>query len=264
MKCVIVVPTYNEAENVAALCEQISKNVPAAHLLLMDDASPDGTADIAENFFAGKPERANYHVVRRTGARGLGRAYCDGFQRALAMNFDRIIQMDADLSHDPAYLPALLAASEAADLVIGSRYCAGGGVRNWARHRVLLSRFANWYVHKVARIPVLDATAGFRCWTRRALEAVQIDTVRSEGYSFQVEMSHRAAQSKLKIAEVPILFTDRRFGQSKISRRVMIESFLTPIRLRHNPWLPAQAVVHAAAYSEPETRAVGASLNKPG
>ncbi len=250
MKCVIVVPTYNEVENVAALCERIARNVPEAHLLLMDDASPDGTADVAETLFAGNPKFANYRVIRRTGTRGLGRAYCDGFQRALTMGFDRIIQMDADLSHDPAYLPALLAASGTADLVIGSRYCAGGGVENWARHRVLLSRFANWYVHKVARIPVLDATAGFRCWTRQALEAAQIDTVRAEGYSFQVEMSHRAAQSKLKIVEVPIVFTDRQFGQSKISRSVMVESFLTPIRLRNRPWRPVQAVVKATAYSE--------------
>ena len=152
--------------------------------------------------------------------------------------------MDADLSHDPAYLPALLAASETADLVIGSRYCIGGGVRNWSWRRVMLSRFANWYVHKVARIPVLDATAGFRCWTRQALEALQIDTVHSDGYSFQVEMSHRAAQCGLKIAEVPIVFTDRQFGQSKISRQVMVESFLMPIRLRNHPWQPLRAVVY--------------------
>ena len=264
MKCAIVVPTYNEAENVAALCEQIARAVPDAHLLLMDDNSPDGTADIAETFFADNPLYVNFRVIRRTGTRGLGRAYCDGFQRALTMGFDRIIQMDADLSHDPVYLPALLTASETADLVIGSRYCAGGGVRNWARHRILLSRFANWYVHKVARIPVLDATAGFRCWTRQALEAIQIDTVRSEGYSFQVEMSHRAAQSKLKIVEAPIVFTDRQFGQSKISRSVMIESLLTPIRLRNNPWHPVQAVVHAAVYSENENRVAAASLKEQG
>lgn len=264
MKCVIVVPTYNEAENVAALCEKIAQVVPDAHLLLMDDNSPDDTAGIAEILFADKPKYANFRVIRRTGARGLGRAYCDGFQRALTMGFDRVIQMDADLSHDPAYLPALLAASGAADLVIGSRYCIGGGVENWAKHRILLSRFANWYVHKVARIPVLDATAGFRCWTRRALEAIQIDTVSAEGYSFQVEMSHRAAQSKLKIVEVPIVFTDRQFGQSKISRSVMVESFLTPIRLRNNPWHPVQAVVHAGAYPENENRVAAASLKEQG
>ena len=244
MKCVIVVPTYNEAENIAPLCEQIARNLPEAHLLLMDDNSPDGTADIAKTLFASQSRYANYRVVRRTGARGLGRAYCDGFQRALASGYDLIIQMDADLSHDPQYLSALLEASRKADLVIGSRYCAGGGVRNWAKHRILLSRFANWYVHKVARIPVLDATAGFRCWTRQALEAVQIDTVRSEGYSFQVEMSHRATQSGLKIAEVPIIFTDRQFGQSKISRQVMVESFVTPWRLRSQSWEPIRAIVY--------------------
>ena len=264
MKCVIIVPTYNEVENVVALCERVAQIVPDAHLLLMDDNSPDSTADTAETLFADRPEYANYRVVRRTGARGLGRAYCDGFQRALRHGYDRIIQMDADLSHDPKYLPALLEASHSADLVIGSRYCMGGGVRCWAWYRVLLSRFANWYVHKMARIPVLDATAGFRCWTRQALEAIQIDTVSAEGYSFQVEMSHRAAQSKLKIVEVPIVFTDRQFGQSKISRSVMIESFLTPIRLRNNPWNPVQAVVHSPIYSENENRVAAASLKEQG
>ena len=244
MKCVIVVPTYNEAENVAALCEKIAQIVPDAHLTLMDDGSPDGTAGIAEALFAGDRKFANYRVVRRTGLRGLGRAYCDGFQRALDAGYDRIVQMDADLSHDPAYLPALLERSRNADLVIGSRYCEGGGVQNWARQRILLSRFANWYVHKVARIPVLDATAGFRCWTRQALEAAQIDTVRADGYSFQVEMSHRATRSGMKIAEIPIIFTDRRFGQSKISRKVLVESFLTPWRLRFRPWLPVHALVY--------------------
>lgn len=243
MKCVIVIPTYNEAENLVLLAERVARALPDVHLWLMDDNSPDGTADSADALFASRPEYANFRVVRRTGPRGLGRAYRDGFQRALDAGYDRIFQMDADLSHDPAALPALLSATQNADLVIGSRYCPGGGVKNWPRHRLLLSRFAVWYVHKVARIPVADSTAGFRCWTRRALEAVQLDTLHSDGYSFQVEMTHRALQAGMRIAESPILFTDRLFGRSKMSYAVMLESIVMPWRLRGHPWQPAKAVV---------------------
>jgi dolichol-phosphate mannosyltransferase len=243
MKCVIVVPTYNEAENLAPLAERIASALPDAHLWLMDDNSPDGTADRGDALFASRPEYANFRVIRRTGPRGLGRAYRDGFQRALRADYDRIFQMDADLSHDPARLPALLEASRNADLVIGSRYCPGGGVQNWPFRRLLLSRFAVWYVHKVARIPVADSTAGFRCWTRRALESVQLDTLHSDGYSFQVEMTHRAMQAGMRIVESPIVFTDRQFGRSKISNAVLLESILIPWRLRWHPWHPAEAVV---------------------
>lgn len=238
MSLVIVIPTYNEALNIPTLAAQIAQAVPGAHLLLMDDNSPDGTADAAERLFASQPEYTNYRVVRRTGPRGLGRAYRDGFQRALQAGYDRIVQMDADLSHDPAYLPALLEAADRADVAIGSRYCPGGGVRNWPRRRLWLSKFAVWYVRQVAGIPVRDSTAGYRCWTRRALEAVQLETLTSEGYSFQVEMCHRALQAGMRTVEVPIVFTDRQFGRSKISRRVLIESFVLPWRLRARPWHP--------------------------
>lgn len=259
MRTVIVVPTYNEAENIPLLAEQVARTLPDVELMVMDDNSPDGTAEIAERLFASKPEFARYRLIRREGPRGLGRAYRDGFQRALREGYDRIVQMDADLSHDPAFLPALLDASHSADLVIGSRYCAGGGVKNWPQRRIWLSRFANAYVHRVARIPVSDATAGFRCWTRRALEAVQMQTLTSEGYSFQVEMSHRACRAGMKIVETPILFTDRQFGRSKISRAVLIESFLMPWRLRLRPWQPAEAVVCTPLAGE---RPVGQTLQK--
>jgi len=245
MKSIIVVPTYNEAENIPLLVEQVARIMPEAHLLLMDDNSPDQTAEKAERLFASNPAYAAYRVVRRTGPRGLGRAYRDGFQRALAEKYDRIFQMDADLSHDPVHLPEMLRASESADLVIGSRYCPGGGVRNWPKRRLWLSRFACRYVQFVARIPISDATAGYRCWTRDALETVQLETVESEGYSFQVEMSHRAVVAGMRIEEVPIVFTDRQFGRSKISRAVLVESFLRPWRLRVQPWRPAKAVVRA-------------------
>lgn len=245
MKVVIIVPTYNEADNLTALAEQVSCALPDAHLWLMDDNSPDGTADIADKIFAGNPAYANFRAVRRTGARGLGRAYRDGFQRALTADYDCIIQMDADLSHDPSVLPTLVAKTSEADLVIGSRYCAGGGVKNWPLHRLLLSRFAVWYVRTLSHIPILDATAGYRCWTRRALSSVQIETLHSEGYSFQVEMGYRAHRAGMKIAEVPITFTDRQFGHSKISRKVLLESFLMPWKLRRHPWTPQKEETNA-------------------
>ena len=238
MKTVIVMPTFNEAENVPLIATQIAHSLPDADLMIMDDNSPDGTADCAERFFATDGRYARYRVVRRTGLRGLGRAYRDGLQRAMNAGYDRIIQMDADLSHDPAYLPDLMRESLTAGLVIGSRYCPGGGVRNWPAGRVRLSRFANWYVRGIARIPVADATAGFRCWTMSALDAVELPTMRSEGYSFQVEMSHRACRAGVNIVETPIIFTDRQFGRSKISRAVLIESFLMPWKLRLDPWRP--------------------------
>lgn len=247
MKSVIVVPTYNEAENMPLLAEQIIQYLPEVHVIVMDDNSPDKTADICQTLFEKRTEFRNFKVVRRSGPRGLGRAYRDGFQRALEGEYDRIIQMDADLSHDPARLPDLLAHADQFDLAIGSRYCPNGGVKNWPAHRIWLSRFACWYVHSVARIPVADATGGYRCWTRRALEAVHLETLESEGYSFQVEMLHRACQSGMKIVELPIIFTDRQFGRSKISRAVLLESFVMPWRLRFSPWRPGEPALRAIA-----------------
>lgn len=241
-RILIVVPTYNEAENIAILCEQVAHHAPHAHLVFMDDNSPDKTAEIAESVFASSPKYSNYRVVRRIGPRGLGRAYRDGFQYAIDEGYERIVQMDADLSHDPAHLPALLAATDTADLAIGSRYCLGGSVRNWPRHRILLSRFAVWYVHSVVGIPIKDVTAGYRCWTRRALEAIELNTVVSDGYSFQVEMAYRAVNAGMRTIEVPIIFTDRRLGKSKISRSVLFESFLMPWRLRSRPWQPRTTI----------------------
>jgi dolichol-phosphate mannosyltransferase len=247
-KTVIVVPTYNEAENIPRLAELISQALPGVHLMLMDDNSPDGTADLAEGLFSSRPEFSGFSVVRRTGPRGLGRAYRDGFQRALDADYDRIIQMDADLSHDPARLPDLLSAANSADLVIGSRYCPGGGVQNWPARRIMLSRFACWYVHRIAGIPAADATGGYRCWSKQALQAIEISTLHSEGYSFQVEMLHRACQAGMRISETPIIFTDRQFGKSKISRAVLFESFLMPWKLRFHPWRPSvrPAAQHSA------------------
>jgi len=228
-KTIIVVPTYNEAENVEPLIASIAEVVPDAHLLIVDDASPDGTADIAECYcksFAG------YSVYRRTGVRGLGNAYRDAFRQVLAEGYERIVQMDADLSHDPKYLPELIAATNNADLAIGSRYVRGGGVRNWPRRRVLLSRYANKYVRWITGVPTADATAGFRCWTADALRSIDISTIESEGYFFQVETVLRASRAGLRIVELPIVFTDRIHGLSKMSTKVIGESLLMPWKMR--------------------------------
>lgn len=251
IKTIVIVPTYNEAENIPLLAEQIARALPEAHLLLVDDGSPDGTADLATGLFASEAAYEHYRVLRRTGLRGLGRAYREGFDMALSEGYDCIIQMDADLSHDPGHLPELLKATSHADLVIGSRYCPGGGVKNWPWHRILLSRFAVWYVRTLTHVPLADATAGYRCWTRRALESVELETLMSEGYSFQVEMSHRASRAGMRIAEVPILFIDRQYGHSKISRTVLFESIALPWRLRWCPWVPQSNLLNTLSADNP-------------
>ncbi len=182
--------------------------------------------------------------MRRTGLRGLGRSYVDGYRFALAGNYARVIQMDADFSHDPKYLPDMVAASAGADVVMGSRYCEGGGVRDWPRSRLIMSRFANKYVSVITGVKIKDATAGFRCYTRRALERINIDEIVSNGYAFQVEMTYRAELAGLRVVEIPIIFTDRTLGQSKISRSVLIESAILPIRLRFS--LPKKHLIRAA------------------
>jgi dolichol-phosphate mannosyltransferase len=228
-RTLIIVPTYNEKDNVPPLVRQVLEVVPQADFLLVDDNSPDGTADLAEGLFAGD---RRFSVLRRSGPRGLGRSYVDGYRQAIAAGYARVVQMDADFSHDPRYIPDLLEAAGAADVVVGSRYCEGGGVRDWPVHRLLLSKFANLYVAAITGLPVRDATAGFRCYSRRALERLHVESIRSNGYAFQVEMTYRAKQASLRIVEVPITFTDRTHGQSKISRSVLIESMIMPWRLR--------------------------------
>lgn len=228
-RTLIIVPTYNERENIAHLIEQIFQTVPDADLLLVDDNSPDGTADLARQRFGDDPR---FSVLRRHGPRGLGRSYVDGYRKALEAGYVRVVQMDADFSHDPKYLPDLLQAAETADVVIGSRYCPGGGVHNWPLRRRLLSRFANRYVCAIIGLPIRDSTSGFRCHTRRFLEQIPLDEIVSNGYAFQVEMTYRAHVAGVKIVEMPIIFVDRHQGRSKISRRVILESMILPWRLR--------------------------------
>ena len=244
-RTLVIVPTYNERDNIVRLAERVFECAPTVDFLLVDDNSPDGTAEVAENRFGEDPR---FNVLRRTGARGLGRSYVDGYQWAISSGYSRVVQMDADFSHDPASIPSLIEAAETADVVIGSRYCHGGAVQDWPARRVLLSKFANRYVAAITGLKILDATAGFRCYTRRALERIGILEIVSNGYAFQVEMTHRARAAGLRIVESPITFTDRMHGHSKISRTVLIESMIMPWKLRLSRRFrrPVQPLGHAA------------------
>jgi len=229
----IVIPTYNEADNLPTLLEAIHRVYPDGHILIADDGSPDGTADIAEGILSAFPGSG---VMRRTKERGYGRACLDGFRYALEHNYDFVVTLDADWSHDPVAIPNLLAALEAGnDLAIGSRYCNGISVVNWPLRRVILSVFANNYVRAILRLPVQDCTSGYRGYRARALRAANLSGIVSEGYAFLVEMAVRIHRAGAQLTEVPILFVERRAGQSKMSKQVMFESALLPWRLLFTP-----------------------------
>lgn len=225
----VIIPTYNERDNVIQIVPAVLSALPEADLLIVDDNSPDGTGDLAQSLFGSDPR---FHLLRRTGPRGLGLSYVDSYKYALQSGYSRVVQMDADFSHHPKYLPDMVKASENADVVMGSRYCPGGGVENWPAQRKLLSKFANRYVSVITGVQVKDATAGFRCYSRRALERIHVEEVVSNGYAFQVEMTYRAAIVGMKVVEVPIIFTDRTLGQSKMTKSVIFESILMPWKLR--------------------------------
>jgi dolichol-phosphate mannosyltransferase len=224
----VIVPTYNERENLPILVEHLMRHANV-RVLIVDDQSPDGTGDIADDLARRHP--GSIEVMHRTGRRGLGRSYVDGFRAALASDADVICQMDADLSHDPAHLPSLVAATAEADLVLGSRYVAKGAIVNWPLRRLLLSRFANLYIRLVTRLDVRDCTTGYRCWRRDALAGLPLDRISSDGYSFLVETLYMAAGRGARLAEVPITFVERRQGESKLSGAVLLESVLMPWRL---------------------------------
>lgn len=225
----IIIPTYNEKENISTLIDKLLTEIPATDILVVDDNSPDGTAKLVETTY--KDERC-VSVMNRQGVRGLGRSYVDGYLYAVRQDYDRVAQMDADMSHDPKYLPRMFAEATDYEIVIGSRYCPDGGVANWPYHRYLLSRFANAYVANITGLKITDATSGFRIYTHTALNRIPLERIHSNGYAFQVEMTYVANQLGLKIVESPIVFTDRRLGKSKISRKVMIESMIMPWRLK--------------------------------
>lgn len=226
---VVVVPTYNERDNLPLLAKGVLAH-EGFRLLVVDDGSPDGTGALADSLADAHPGRIE--VMHRTGPRGLGRSYVDGLRHALQSDADLIFQMDADLSHNPEYLPALAAAAADHDLVIGSRYLTGVSVVNWPLHRIFLSAFANRYVRAVTGVSVADCTSGFRCWRREALGRLPIDSMVSNGYAFLVEMLFEASRRGCRIGEVPIIFIERRQGQSKVSGRVLVESLIVPWRLR--------------------------------
>ncbi len=224
MKPVVVIPSFNEAENIPKLVAALfALQVPNLETLVVDDQSPDGTGEIVEQLTACYTGRLR--VLHRTGPRGLGLAYVDGFRLALADGADAIVQMDADFSHSPTDVPRFLSLLKEYEVIVGSRYVVGGQLdKKWEMGRVLLSAWANFYARSILRMKTLDVTAGFKCWRRSALEAIQLDRVRSNGYVFQVEMAYLCEQLGLRVLEVPIYFEDRRIGQSKMSIPVKIEA----------------------------------------
>jgi dolichol-phosphate mannosyltransferase len=224
----VIVPTYNERDNLPPLVAELLRH-SNVRVLVVDDQSPDGTGAVADGLARANPGRVD--VMHRTTRRGLGRSYIDGIKWAVQQPIDLVGQMDADFSHDPARLPALVDATRTADVVIGSRYTPGGAIANWSRRRLLLSRFANLYVRAITRMAARDCTSGYRCWRRDTLAALPLDEFVSDGYSFLVEMLFAASSRGARIAEVPITYVERRQGQSKMSRAVMFESALTPWRL---------------------------------
>jgi len=232
LSALVIVPTYNERANLPTLVEGLMRH-DGVGVLVVDDQSPDGTGEVAESLATRFTGRVT--VMHRTGRRGFGRSYIDGRKRAIDEPVDVVCQMDADLSHDPRQLPELVAGAANADVVIGSRYIPGGAILNWPLRRKLLSRFANVYIRGVTRLRAHDCTSGYRCWRRTALASMPLDRFFSDGYSFLVEMLFVAARRGCRIAEVPITFVERRAGESKVSRAVLVESAITPWRLIGNP-----------------------------
>jgi len=229
MNVLVVVPTYNERENLPVLIPAVLAHA-GFRMLIVDDGSPDGTGQVADDLARQFPGRVE--VMHRTGLRGLGRSYVDGLRRALETDAELVCQMDADLSHGPEYLPSLAAAAtERFDVVIGSRYLNGVSVVNWPLHRIFLSTFANRYIKAVTQLSPSDCTSGFRCWRREALARLPLESVVSDGYAFLIEMLFEANRTGARIGEVPIIFVERRQGQSKVSTAVLIESLITPWRL---------------------------------
>jgi len=228
MRPLVIIPTYNERDNLPVVAGRLLE-IPDLRVLVVDDASPDGTGEVADTVAASS--RGRLTVLHRAGPRGLGLSYRDGIRDALRGDATHICQMDADLSHNPADVPRLLAGAARGDLVIGSRYVPGGRIENWPKRRELLSAFANRYVRAITRLRINDCTSGFRCWRREALQRLPLDRITSDGYAFLVELAWEATAAGCRIVEVPITFVERRQGASKLSGRVVVESALVPWRL---------------------------------
>lgn len=223
-KTLVIVPTYNELENLPAMAARLLKLAIPVDMLVVDDNSPDGTGKIADDLAAAHPA---IHVLHRSAKNGLGRAYCAGFKWALERNYEFIMEMDGDFSHNPDDIPRLVEAAEGgADLALGSRYCNGIRVINWPMNRLLLSTGAAKYVRIITGMPFSDPTGGFKCFRKRALQSINLDAIESNGYSFQIEMTHKLWMSGMKVVEVPIVFTDRFQGSSKMSKKIVREALM--------------------------------------
>ena len=220
-RALVVLPTYNEHDNLPKIVPGILAAAPEVDILVVDDSSPDGTGEIADDLARGE---GRVKVLHRPHKDGLGRAYLAGFARALAEGYGRVLEMDADCSHDPAAIPSLLAASREADLVLGSRYVPGGGTVHWGLGRRLLSRAGSLYARAILGLAVKDLTGGFKCFRRRVLESIDLETVHARGYAFQIELTYRALRNGFSVVEVPIRFVDRTHGGSKMSRMIVLEA----------------------------------------
>src|SRR5574341_9653 len=234
MKALVIIPTYNERENLEKIVAEVLRQDSRLHVLIVDDNSPDGTGQLADKL---AQSNGKILVLHRQKKAGLGQAYVAGFKFALQKDFDWVFEMDADFSHDPKYLPDFLKSIEKADLVLGSRYISGVNVVNWPISRLLLSYFANIYARWVTGLPVRDSTGGFKCYRRTVLEKIDLDEIKSEGYSFQIETSYRAWKKGFKLREIPIVFVDRQQGESKMSKKIVREAMWMVWKLRLLSWL---------------------------
>jgi dolichol-phosphate mannosyltransferase len=232
-KALVCLPTYDERENLGPMIDAILAVVPGVEVLVIDDNSPDGTGQLADQIAAREPR---VQVLHRAGKEGLGRAYLAGFAWALARDYGLVLEMDCDFSHDPGYLPGMLAAAEEADLVLGSRYVKGGGTVDWGLLRQLISRGGSFYARTILGLSVRDLTGGFKCFRREVLEAIDLPTVECTGYAFQIELTYRAARRGFRIRELPIVFADRRVGHSKMSRRIVLEAIRKVWSIRLSGW----------------------------
>ena len=220
-RALVCLPTYDERENLEPITRAILQATPEVEVLVIDDNSPDGTGELADRLAAGEPR---LHVLHRPGKAGLGKAYLAGFAWALEHGYELVLEMDADFSHNPSYLPRMLELAGGADLVLGSRNVAGGGTLNWGVGRKLLSRGGSFYARTILGVRVRDLTGGFKCFRRQVLEAIDLPTVECSGYAFQIELTYRALRKGFRVVETPIVFEDRRVGQSKMSRRIVLEA----------------------------------------
>ncbi len=230
-RAVICLPTYDERENLEPIVGAIHASVPDVDVLVIDDNSPDGTGAIADGLAANDPR---VKVLHRAGKEGLGRAYLAGFAWALERGYDLVLEMDADFSHDPRHLPALLEKARQADVVLGSRYVPGGGTVNWGLGRKILSRGGSFYARRILGVAVRDLTGGFKCFRRAVLEAIDLPSVECTGYAFQIELTYRAIRRGFTVREIPIVFADRRVGHSKMSRRIVFEALAKVWSIRNS------------------------------